>query len=313
MAQFDKEQPKQDNSNSGITTGDHLVHALLAGGQVRALAAVTTNLVEEARWRHDLSPTATAALGRTLTVGGLMGAMLKHPQRIFLDLVGDGPLRYVRVNADAEGNVRGYVGDPHVDLPAKNGKLDVGGAVGQGDLYVLRDFGLKETYRGHVRLVSGEIGEDFSHYFLHSEQTPSVVSVGVLVGKDRKTLSAGGLILQVLPGADEAVIDHLEQAARQLPAVSSAVHEGQRAEDLIRMAANELDVKLLEERPVQFHCGCSRPRFEKALIALGADELTDMMETDGSAELVCHFCSEVYRFDGDELRALLAEATEAPH
>lgn len=294
---------------------DHLVHAVLADGQVRALAAVTTKTVEEARWRHDLFPTAAAALGRTLTVTAILGAMLKDPQRIFIDIVGDGPLRYIRTNADSEGNVRGYVGDPHVHVPSNaQGKLDVGAAVGQGDLYVLRDFGLRETYRGHVPLVSGEIGEDFSHYFLHSEQTPSLVSVGVLVGTDNSTLAAGGLIIQVLPEADEAVIAHLETVAGRLPAISSAVAEGQTAEDLIRMAADGLDVKLLAERPVRFHCGCSRPRFEKALIALGAEELRDMLETDGSAELVCHFCSEVYRFDATELDALLAEATEAaPH
>lgn len=184
MGQSEHRDRNKVNDNENIRSGDHLVHALLAGGQVRALAAVTTNTVEEARWRHGLYPTATAALGRTLTVTAILGAMLKAPQRIFVDIVGDGPLRSIRTNADAEGNVRGYVGDPHVHVPSTaEGKLDVGAAVGAGDLYVLKDFGLKDTYRGHVPLVNGEIGEDFSHYFFHSEQTPSVVSVGVLVDK----------------------------------------------------------------------------------------------------------------------------------
>lgn len=293
---------------------DELVHALLADGHVRALAAVTTETVEEARWRHDLYPTAAAALGRTLSVTALLGAMLKPPQRIFVDVVGDGPLRYIRANADAEGNVRGYVGDPHVHLPSNaQGKLDVGAAVGAGSLYVLRDFGLKESYRGFVPLVSGEIGEDFSHYFLHSEQTPSLVSVGVLVDTDNKVLAAGGLIMQVLPDADDDVITHLEDVARRLPAVSASIQSGQTAIDLIRAAADGLDVKVLAQRPVRFQCGCSRPRFERALIALGEDELRDMIETDGSAELVCHFCSEVYRFGGDELDGLLTEASGAQH
>lgn len=292
---------------------DLLVHAVLADGHVRALAAATTGAVEEARWRHGLYPTAAAALGRTLSVAALMGAMLKDRQRIFIDIAGDGPLRYIRVNADAEGNVRGYVGEPQVHMPSRNGKLDVGGAVGRGDLYVLKDFGLKESYRGHVTLVNGEIGEDFSHYFLHSEQTPSVVSVGVLVGSDNAVLAAGGLLLQVLPGAPEEVIDTLEDAARRLPAVSAAIHEGQSPKDLIEAAAGGLPVKVLAERPVRFRCPCSRPRFERALIALGAAELQDMLDSDGSAELVCHFCSETYRFDKEDLIALLQEATKTSH
>lgn len=293
---------------------DHLVHALLADGQVRALATVTTETVEEARWRHDLYPTATAALGRTLSVTALLGAMLKEPQRVFVDIMCDGPLRYIRTNADANGNVRGYVGDPHVHLPANaRGKLDVGGAVGTGSLYVLRDLGLKDAYRGFVPLVNGEIGEDFSHYFLHSEQTPSLVSVGVLVDTDNKVRASGGLILQVLPGAGDDVISHLEMVAKGLPAMSTAIDEGQTAADLIGMAAAGLDVNVLAKRDVHFYCGCSRERFERALISLGAEELRDMIDTDGSAELVCHFCSEVYRFSGEELEQLVVEATAAHH
>lgn len=289
--------------------GDHLVQALLADGQVRALAAVTTRTVEEARWRHDLYPTAAAALGRTLTVTAFLGAMLKAPQKVFVEIVCDGPIKSLHTQADAEGRVRGYVGNPHVDLPANaKGKLDVAGAVGNGKLYVIRNLGLREPYRGFVPLVSGEIGEDFAHYFLRSEQTPSVVAVGVLVQPDHRVRAAGGLLLQVMPGASDAVISILERRARELPPISSAVDQGKDAEGLLSMVAGELDVRVLRRLPVQFKCSCSKERFERALIALGEEELRDMLETDGSAELVCHFCSEVYRFDAKELSALLKAA-----
>ena len=294
----------------GYGNGDVLVQALLADGQVRALAAVTTRAVEEARWRHDLYPTAAAALGRTLTVTAFLGAMLKPPQKVYVEIVGDGPIKSIHTQADAEGRLRGYVGNPHVDLPANaNGKLDVAGAVGRGQLYVIRDLGLKEPYRGFVPLVSGEIGEDFAYYFMHSEQTPSVVAVGVLVSPDHRVRAAGGLLLQVMPGAAEDVLDVLESRARRLPPVSGAIDDGVGAEGLVRLAAGELDVQVLRRMPVRFACSCSRERFERALVALGEDELRDILTTDGSAELVCHFCSEVYRFNADDLTALLEEAT----
>ncbi|MFO7310698.1 MAG: Hsp33 family molecular chaperone HslO [Bacillota bacterium] len=290
--------------------GDHLVQALLADGQVRAMAAVTTRTVEEARWRHDLSPTAAAALGRTLTVTAFLGAMLKAPQKVSVEIVCDGPIKALHAQADAEGRVRGYVDNPHVDLPVNaRGKLDVAGAVGHGTLYVIRDLGLREPYRGFVPLVSGEIGEDFAYYFLHSEQTPSVVAVGVLVDPDHRVRAAGGLLLQVMPGASEEVISVLEQRARELPPMSSAVDQGKDAEGLLALAAGDLDVRVLRRLPVQFKCSCSRERFERALVALGEEELRDMLETDGSAELVCHFCSEVYRFDAKDLAALLKAAS----
>lgn len=291
--------------------GDHIVHALLADGSVRVLATVTTATVAEAQRRHDLYPTAAAALGRTLTVTALLAAMLKTPQQLFVDVVGDGPLRFIKTNGDAEGRVRGYVGNPHVHLPStSDGKLDVGGAVGQGHLYVTRDFGLKESYRGHVPLVSGEIGEDFAHYFLRSEQTPSLVAVGILIETDNSVRAAGGLIVQLLPEAGEEVISHLEAVAARLPAMSTAVDEGQTAEDLVRFVADGLDVDILDRRPVRFECRCSRERFEQALIALGHKELSDIRTQDGAAELVCHFCSEVYHFTDEQLAALMKETAE---
>lgn len=296
------------DQSSADRRGDHIVHALLAGGTVRALAAVTTDTVAEAQLRHGLYPTAAAALGRVLTVTGLMGAQLKAPQQIFVDIVGDGPLGHIKTNADSEGRVRGYVTNPHVHLPAKaDGKLDVGRAVGNGHLYVTREFGLKESYRGHVPLVSGEIGEDFAHYFLRSEQLPSLVAVGVLVDKDGTVRAAGGLIVHLLPGADERVVEHLEKMTARMPAVSSAVDEGATAEGLVRLIADGLDVNVLEERPVRFECRCSRDRFEKALIALGKEEVEEILREDGEAELVCHFCSAKYHFTREQLEALVEE------
>lgn len=278
---------------------------------MRALAAVTTGTVAEAQLRHGLYPVAAAALGRVLTVTALLGTQLKTPQQVFVDVVGDGPIGHIKANADAEGRVRGYVTNPHVHLPpTPAGKLDVGRAVGRGHLYVTRDLGLKEPYRGYVPLVSGEIGEDFAYYFLHSEQLPSLVAVGVLVDTDNTVRAAGGLIVQLLPGAGEHIAARLEAVAAQMPAVSTSVDRGISAEGLIRLAADGLDVEVLEERPVRFECRCSRSRFEQALIALGQNELEDILREDGQAELVCHFCSAKYYFDRDQLEELLAEAQQ---
>ncbi|MBO8142710.1 MAG: Hsp33 family molecular chaperone HslO [Firmicutes bacterium] len=291
--------------------GDELVQALLAGGRVRALAAVTTRTAEEARWRHDLYPTAAAALGRTLTVSAFLGAMLKDSQRVFVEIAGDGPLGFVRADADPQGRVRGYVGNPHVHLPANaKGKLDVAGAIGRGMLHIVRDLGVGQPYRGYVPLVSGEIGEDFAHYFMYSEQTPSVVAVGVLVDTDGRVRASGGLLVQLLPGAGETLIPMLEERARALPPVSRAIDAGQGPDDLIGAVAQDLDVKILRRLPVRFSCRCSRQRFERALVALGEEELRDMLDSDGSAELVCHFCAQHYRFSARDLETLLAEATK---
>lgn len=296
---------KQPNAAPG---GDHIVHALLAGGTVRALAAVTSNTVAEAQLRHGLYPTAAAALGRVLTVTALLGAQLKSPQQLFVDIIADGPLGNIKTNVDAHGRVRGYVGNPQTHLPSTpEKKLNVGAAVGKGHLYVTRDFGLKESYRGYVPLVSGEIGEDFAYYFLHSEQLPSLVSVGVLVETDNTVRAAGGLIVQLMPEAPEDVVEHFESVAARLPAVSTSVDEGKTAEELIRLAAEGLDVDILHQSPVAFECRCSRPRFERALISLGQEELEEILTEDGQAELVCHFCSTKYHFTGEQLAALIEE------
>lgn len=275
-------------------------------GQLRALAAVTTGVVETARWRHDLYPTAAAALGRTLTASLLMGALLKGDQRVLLQIIGDGPLKHVVAAADAQGAVRGYVGDPHVHLPlSAKGKLDVAAAVGRGHLYVTRDFGLREPYRGVVPLVSGEIAEDVAVYFARSEQIPSIVALGVLVDTDNAVRAAGGLLVQVMPGVAPDVIEALEERAGSLASVSQLVDDGADPAELLRQVLTPWPLKLLERRSVRFACSCSRERFGGALAALGEAELCDLIETQGQAELVCHFCGETYRFAEGELAAIV--------
>lgn len=297
-----------------LSAPDYLVRALAAGGQIRALCCRTTQLVDEARRRHDTYPTATAALGRTLTGALLLGAMLKREETVTLQLVGDGPLGSVIADADAHGHVRGYVREPHVHLPSTPaGKLDVAGAVGRtGSLYVIRDLGLKEPFRGSVPLVSGEIAEDLTYYFARSEQTPSAVALGVLVDTDNSALAAGGYLLQLMPGADPDLAAPLEQAASRLGPISSAVHAGKTPEEILQLLLGELELTQLDREPVSYRCRCTRQRLERALVTLGPDELTELAQQPEGAELVCHFCAERYQFTPEDLERLKAEAMSGP-
>ncbi len=294
---------------------DYLVRALAADGQVRAFAAATTELVEEARRRHNTFPTATAALGRTLTASAMMGMMLKNDDQLTVQIMGGGPIGQVVTTADAKGSVRGYVTNPRAHFPpTPRGKLDVGGVVGRhGNLYVIKDLGLKEPYSGSVPLVSGEIGEDFAYYFARSEQTPSVVSLGVLVEKDATVRAAGGYIIQLMPGAEKEIIGPLEAAARKIPPVSSLVDAGKAPEEILEMVLSGLGMKVIDQSGLRFRCSCSKERLEQVLLSLGKDELRDMLATQGGAELVCHFCREKYYFSGEELAGLLGvlEVNEA--
>ncbi|GGJ09045.1 33 kDa chaperonin [Alicyclobacillus cellulosilyticus] len=284
-------------------TGDHAVRAMAWDGCARAFACVTTGLVGELQRRHDTWPVATAALGRTASVAAMMGMMLKGDERLTVQIKGDGPLRGILVDADAQGHVRGYVEEPHVHLPNNHlGKLDVGGAVGRGWLSVTRDMGLKDVYRGTVALQTGEIGDDFTYYFAKSEQTPSVVAAGVLVDVDHTVLAAGGLILQLLPGHDESHVSAVEERLAQLQSVTDLLRAGADAYDLVRTLLP--DAQFLEERPLSFRCRCSRERLAKVLRGLGPDELQDMIRRDGGAEVVCHFCGTSYHFNADELAEL---------
>jgi molecular chaperone Hsp33 len=247
---------------------------------------------------------ATAALGRTVSAGVMMGAMLKDEQRLTIQVKGNGPLGQIVVDADAKGNVRGYIDNPHVDLPLnERGKLDVAGGVGEGYLYIIKDLGLKEPYRGSVPLVSGELAEDFTYYFAKSEQTPSSVALGVLVSPDYSVQASGGFILQLLPGLNDDEIDEMEKNLAQLPPVTSLLASGEDMESILKRIIDSVEV--LEKSEIRFQCQCSRERVERTLISLGREEIQDMIREDGKAELVCHFCNEAYQFSRKQLQELL--------
>lgn len=292
-------------------SSDYLVRATACQGQLRAFALTTTSLVQEAVSRHHLFPVATAALGRTLTMGLVLGAMAKSEETVTIQVRGDGPLRGIVVSADSRGSVRGYVYNPFVDLPLSlKGKLAVGEAVGTGTLWVIRDLGLKEPYVGSVPLVSGEIGEDFVEYFAQSEQTPSVVSLGVLVNPDSSCAASGGYVISVMPGIEEEVLETLERRLPSMLSVSTLIHKGKAPEDILYLLLGDLGLELKGQTPVQFSCPCSRERFSAGLLALGFLELQELAETEEPLELVCHFCNQTYDFQSEEIRALRDEVSE---
>ncbi|MEK3784797.1 MULTISPECIES: Hsp33 family molecular chaperone HslO [Paenibacillus] len=287
---------------------DRLIRGTAMEGRVRAFAIRTTELVEELRRRHDTFPTATAALGRTVTAAAMMGAMLKGEEKLTVQVKGDGPIGQVVADANAKGEVRGYVNEPHVHLPSNRlGKLDVAGAVGTtGFINITKDLGLKEPYRGSIPIVSGELGEDFTYYFAKSEQTPSAVGLGVLVNEDNSVIVAGGFIIQLLPGLNDAEITAIEHAVGALPPVTSLLDEGLELEEMLHRMLP--DVQVLDEMDIHFRCQCTRERVEATLISLGQSELEQMIEDDEQVEVVCHFCNEAFQFDKDELQQLLIQA-----
>lgn len=287
---------------------DYAVRATAHGGTLRAFAARTTELVKELQRRHHTWPVATAALGRAVTVGAMMGLMLKGERdRLTIQIKGNGPLGQIVVDADSRGHVRGYVDNPAVDLPLNDrGKLDVAGAVGEGMLYVVKDLGLKEPYRGSVPLVSGELGEDFTYYFTVSEQIPSAVGVGVLVDRDGSVLASGGFILQVLPEAEEETIARLEERIAAMTSVTDRIQAGAAPEDLLREVIGE-DVQVLQRQPVSFDCSCSPDRIRSLLKNMGKEEISALLQKQGKAEVICHFCSERYVVEREELEKWLGE------
>ncbi|MFD1883991.1 Hsp33 family molecular chaperone HslO [Paenibacillus wenxiniae] len=287
---------------------DRLIRGIAMQGKVRAFAVRSTELVEELRRRHDTWPTATAAMGRTLSTAAMMGAMLKGEEKLTIQVKGNGPIGQIVADANAKGEVRGYVDHPHTHLPSNAmGKLDVAGAVGtEGFIYVIKDLGLKEPYRGSVPIVSGELGEDFTYYFATSEQTPSAVGVGVLVENDNSVIVAGGFILQLLPGLTDKEIDAIEKALSEMPPVTTLLEQGLELEDMLKRLLP--DVEIMDQMDIVFQCSCSRERVEQTLVSLGESELTQLIEEDGQAEVVCHFCNEKYQFQRADLETLLAEA-----
>ncbi|WP_309091484.1 Hsp33 family molecular chaperone HslO [Domibacillus sp.] len=288
---------------------DYLVKALAFNGQVRAYAVDTTKLVGEAQRRHASWPTASAALGRTMTAGVMMGAMMKGEEKITLKVEGNGEAGPILVDSDAKGNVRGYITRPqtHFDLN-EQGKLDVRRAVGtEGMLTVVKDLGLRENFSGQTPIVSGELGEDFTYYFAVSEQVPSSVGVGVLVNPDNTILAAGGFIVQLLPNTDDATVTILEERITTMEPISKLIERGLTPEQILIYILGEENVKFLETMPVQFNCKCSKERFGNAIISLGREEIQEMINEDHGAEAQCHFCNEKYQFSEEELEQLKQE------
>ncbi|MCL6517389.1 Hsp33 family molecular chaperone HslO [Alicyclobacillus sp.] len=285
---------------------DVVVRGVVPDRPIRAFACTTTGVVNALQQVHRSWPVATAALGRTVSVGAMMAMQLKANERLTLQVDGDGPLGRIVVDADAAGHVRGYVQNPHVHLPLNAlGKLDVGGAVGRGMLYVMRDMGLRDVYRGSVELQTGEIGDDFTYYFAVSEQTPSAVGAGVLVDTDHSVLAAGGFIVQLMPGHTEEDVAALEARLAGLASVTDQMMAGATAEDLMRRVLPE--VRVLERRPLEYRCTCERERIRLVLKSLGRAELESMIREQGGAEVVCHFCNTRYAFTKEELAALMPE------
>ncbi len=289
---------------------DEIVRAITDDGLVKAAAVTGRELVEQARNIHKLLPMGTAALGRTLLGASLMGDMLKEEKgALTLQIKGGGPLGTILAVSDHKGNVRGYVQNPHVELMEQRpGKLDVGRAVGtNGTLTVIKDIGLKEPYAGSIGLFSGEIADDLAMYFVESEQIPTACALGVLVGLDQSVTAAGGYIIQLLPGAGENMIEKIEAGVRNMGPVSAALAGGLDGEGLLRAVLKDFDLEILEKHPVAYRCGCSRERVSRALISMGKEELSDLIQEQGQAELTCQFCDQVYYFSKEELEQLLSE------
>lgn len=282
---------------------DYLVKALAFNGEVRAYAVKSTETVGEAQRRHYTWPIASAALGRTISAGVMMGAMLKGEENLTIKVEGGGPIGLILVDSNAKGDVRGYVSNPHVHFELnEQGKLDVRRAVGtEGMLSVVKDIGLRDYFTGQVPIVSGELGEDFTYYFATSEQVPSSVGVGVLVNPDNSIKAAGGFIIQLMPGASDETITAIENRLKEIPPVSKLIDQGLSPEELLYAVLEEKHVQILETMPVAFTCKCSKERFGNAIISLGVEEIDDIIQKDGQAEAQCHFCNEKYVFTKEEL------------
>lgn len=285
---------------------DYIVRATAADSQIRAFAATTRQVVETARVRHNTSPVATAALGRLLTAGAMMGSMMKNDtDMLTLQIRGNGPIEGITVTADSHANVKGYVGNPDVMLPPRNGKLDVGGAVGVGLLTVIKDMGLKEPYSGQTILVSSEIAEDLTYYFANSEQVPSSVGLGVLMEKDNTVRCAGGFIIQMMPFAKEQTICRLEENLKKVSSVTSLLNQGYTPEQLLEVLFEGLGLEVTDTVPAQFCCNCSKERVEHAVASIGRKEIQEMIQDGEDIEVKCHFCNTAYRYTVEELREII--------
>lgn len=289
---------------------DYIVRATAAQGQIRAFAATTREMVETARKAHNTSPVVTAALGRLLTGGAMMGVMMKGDKDVLtLQIKCDGPIHGLVVTADAKGNVKGYADQTDVMLPANaQGKLDVGGAVGSGILSVIKDLGLKEPYVGQTQLQTGEIGDDLTYYFASSEQVPSCVGLGVLMERDNTVKRAGGFIVQLMPDATEEIIEKLEANLAQVTSVTGLLDQGDTPEMILEKLLGNLDLEILDRLDTRFYCNCDKVRVGKVLISLGKEELQSMIDEGKEVQLNCHFCNTDYTFSVEELKELLSLA-----
>lgn len=285
---------------------DYIVRATAADNQVRAFAATTREVVETARQHHNTSPVATAALGRLLTGGAMMGSMMKNEtDMLTIQVKGNGPLGGITVTADSKANVKGYVENPDVILPPKNGKLDVGGAVGIGIMQVIKDMGLKEPYVGDTMLVTSEIAEDLTYYFASSEQVPSSVGLGVLMEKDNTVKCAGGFIIQMMPFAQEETIAQIEENLKNVTSVTSLLEKGYTPEQLLDALLGNVGLEITDTIPTQFYCNCSKERVEKAVASIGRKDIQEMIEEGEDIEVKCHFCNTAYHYSVEDLKKII--------
>ena len=285
--------------------GDYIVRATAADDQVRAFAITSKNLVEEARKAHNTSAEVTAALGRSLSAALMMGTMMKGEKDLLtLRIQGDGPMKGVTVTADSTGHAKGFAVNPRVDLPLKNGKLDVGGAIGNGIIQVIKDLGLKEPYVGAVDLQTGEIAEDLTYYFAVSEQTPSSVGLGVLINPDESVMEAGGFIIQLMPDTSDVAIDQLENNISTLPSVTQMLADGLTPEEILGKVLDGMDLEITARMDAHFKCDCSRERVERSLISLSDEDLDEIIADDKTVEVRCQFCNKAYDFTIPEMKEL---------
>lgn len=286
---------------------DYIIRGTAWDNQVRFFAATTKELVEKARSIHNTSPVATAALGRLMTAGAMMGNMCKNDSDLLtLQIQCNGPIKGLVVTADAKANVKGYVLEPNIMLPPSDkGKLDVGKALDLGVLSVIKDIGLKEPYVGQTQLVSGEIAEDLTYYFASSEQIPTSVALGVLMEKNNTVKQAGGFIIQLMPYASEEVISYLEEKLKEFSSITTLLDEGKTPEDMMNLLFANHDLQITDKVPTQFHCNCSKERVHKAVVSVGKKEIEEMIADGKPIEVNCHFCNTSYTFDLDELKAML--------
>lgn len=289
---------------------DYILRATAADLKIRAFAITSTELVEYARQRHNTSPVATAALGRLLSAGAMMGVMMKGEKDVLtLQMKGDGPIEGLTVTADSHGNVKGYPGNPNVIIPANYaGKLDVGAAIGYGELIVIKDLGMKEPYVSQTPLGTSEVAEDLTFYFAKSEQTPSSVALGVLMNKNNTVAQSGGFIIQVMPGIEDEVIDKLEKKISGITSVTSMMEQGMGPEEILQEVLGEFDLQIIDRIPAQFMCDCSKSKVSRALIAMGKNELEEIIKEGKEISVKCHFCNTDYTYSVKELDFLLQTA-----